>query len=174
MDNVQFGCRGGVSPPVWRITVRFVVFFGGSKPPPYRLGEKSLIRCVPVGFVGVARQGQSLRLPSAATVSLRLGHTRALTTHCVVIHYPRAASLPLHKGGMSSGHPFIRCVTVWFVGIVCLQIIAHSLRYPRGLVGAVCLCCSLQLRCKSAMLDKRAGVCYNIKRFTHTHACAYA
>ena len=70
--------------------------------------------CVTVMFAGVACQGQSLRLPSAATVSLRLGHTRALTTHCVVIHYPRAASLPLHKGGMSSGHPFIRWVTVLF------------------------------------------------------------
>ena len=78
-------------------------------PPGVSLGLSVLfVWCVPVGFVGVARQGQSLRLPSAATVSLRLGHTRALTTHCVVIHYPRAASLPLHKGGMSSGHPFIR------------------------------------------------------------------
>ena len=71
------------------------------------------ILCVPVGFVGVSCQGQSLRLPSAATVSLRLGHTRALTTHCVVIHYPRAASLPLHKGG-TVGSPFIRWVTVLF------------------------------------------------------------
>ena len=32
-------------------------------------------------------------LPSA-TVSLRLGHARALTPHRGVIHYPRAASLP--------------------------------------------------------------------------------
>ena len=30
-----------------------------------------------------------------ATVSLRLGHARALTPHRGVIHYPRAASLPL-------------------------------------------------------------------------------
>ena len=103
--------------------------------------------CVPEGFVGVACQGQSLRLPSAATVSLRLGHTRALTTHCVVIHYPRAASLPLHKGGMVGesvhsvgnriisrfccffggskpppyrlgGKPFIRWVTVLFADSV--------------------------------------------------------
>ena len=78
-------------------------------PPGGSLGLSVLfVWCVPVGFVGVARQGQSLRLPSAATVSLRLGHTRALTTHCVVIHYPRAASLPLHKGGVVRGRSFIR------------------------------------------------------------------
>ena len=83
-------------------------------PPGVSLGLSVLfVWCVPEGFVGVACQGQSLRLPSAATVSLRLGHTRALTTHCVVIHYPRAASLPLHKGG-TVGSPFIPCVTVLF------------------------------------------------------------
>ena len=37
----------------------------------------------------------SLRLPP---VSLRLGHTRALTPHCGVIHSPRAASLPTGEG----------------------------------------------------------------------------
>jgi len=79
------------------------------------------LRAYPWGFVGVACQGQSLRQPSAATVSLRLGHTRAQ-------HYPRAASLPLHKGGMSSGHPLIRCVTVVFADIICLQ-------------GSICLIC---------------------------------
>ena len=33
-----------------------------------------------------------------ATVSLRLGHAMALTTHCVVIHYHGAASLPIGRG----------------------------------------------------------------------------
>ena len=32
------------------VTVGFAVFFGGSKPPPYRLGEKSFIRWVTVLF----------------------------------------------------------------------------------------------------------------------------
>ena len=31
-------------------------------------------------------------------VSLRLGHARVLTTHCVVIHCARAASLPREAG----------------------------------------------------------------------------
>ena len=48
-----------------------------------------------------------LQSPNGASVSLRLGHTRALTMHCIVIHYPRAASLPL--GGSSSEIRAQRC-----------------------------------------------------------------
>ena len=40
-----------------------------------------------------------------ATVSLRLGHARALTPHRGVIHYPRATSLPL--GGRLFADPII-------------------------------------------------------------------
>ena len=68
-----------------------------------------LIRWVTVRFVGVVYQGQSLRQPSAATVSLRLGHTRAQ-------HYPRAASLPLHNGGVVRGHRLFGELPVGFVG----------------------------------------------------------
>ena len=39
-----------------------------------------------------------LRRLTAPPVSLRLGHARVLTTHCVVIHYAHAASLPTGEG----------------------------------------------------------------------------
>ena len=67
------------------------------------------VSCVTVMFAGVACQGQSLRLPSAATVSLRLGHTRAQ-------HYPRAASLPLHNGGVVRGYRLFGALPVLFAG----------------------------------------------------------
>ena len=43
----------------------------------------------------IASHAGSFRHAPRATVSLRLGHARALTPHRGVIHYPRAASLPL-------------------------------------------------------------------------------
>ena len=49
----------------------------------------------------------SLRLPP---VSLRLGHTRALTPHCGVIHSPRAASLPTGEGFFNRTFVRSRCV----------------------------------------------------------------
>jgi len=111
------------------------------------------ILCVPVGFVGVSCQGQSLRLPSAATVSLRLGHTRALTTHCVVIHYPRAASLPLHNGGVVRGHRSFGELPVGFVGVDCFHGTGDPsptddlfiLCVPVGFVGVSCQGQSLRL-----------------------------
>ena len=81
---------------------------------------------------------------AVASVSLRLGHARALTPHCGVIHSPRAASLPT-KGkpykGSSPPWRLVRsvrlptaaashrptnveycstcCREVWFVPFVC-------------------------------------------------------
>ena len=49
----------------------------------------------------IIKIGRELPLPSAirlTPVSLRLGHARVLTTHRVVIHYARAASLPQGEG----------------------------------------------------------------------------
>ena len=51
----DMGCRDkGVAYSVGdRIISRFCCFFGGSKPPPYRLGEKPFFRWVTVEFAGI-------------------------------------------------------------------------------------------------------------------------
>ena len=67
--------------------------------------------------------------------SLRLGHTRALTSHCDVIHYARAASLPLPYKGCA----FLVCSAV---GVCCGR--SKPLPYWNCaffLCIAVCVCC---------------------------------
>jgi len=64
------------------------------------------------GWEGAPRSGEkgglwqdfTLSVGCAATVSLRLGHIRALTPRCGVIHYPHAALLP--KGPGFKSKPF--------------------------------------------------------------------
>ena len=81
------GCRGRHPLPQ-----NFIVFRRGGVPPP--------VLCA----IGVCARGLLPPL-SRSPVSPRLGHTRVLTVHRTVIHFARAASLPLggrHKCGLSS------------------------------------------------------------------------
>ena len=123
LDNVQFGCRGGVSPPVSCVTVCFVdegikqvlivcnaLSFSHLRcqlPPGGSLGLSVLfVRCVSVLFVGIecySREEKQIT-PSKRTIAVRLLSAGISDKHQIRINVMKCPTPPLRCMCEQHGH----------------------------------------------------------------------